>query len=627
MTTLKIGPTDMTDQIQRIPLAKLYVAVENARFGSQELGDLDALAASIVELGELVQPLHVYADDDAENYAVWDGGRRWNALMKLVKGKKSKLPEALAAGIPCIVTSRERARLHSLATFNRHDMHPADEFLAYKAMFDAGVTEPERIAAACAVPTPRVRQLLRLCGVAPAILDAFKAGELALDVVEAFTLSTDHDKQLAVLEAVRGRSKAPSAWQVKAAFREDAIGATDPWAVFVGREAYEAAGGTFLTDLFDRENEDWANGDLVKLLAQQKLDKLLEEVQAEGWAKVEFVERNRYNWSNGLERQGEPWSDEFKASAIAFVRQNYDGRMMVERGYYRASKAAGATGAAALKPDPALHGWSHKGHGTMTQAATQATKAALVADPAAAYDALLTHMVIATMFDGSADQDASLLRKEHRWGVPDVETTLDDGYAAMREAWKARLSGFGEDNRYGVGVKCTDVTGLCDYLADLSADEKAQLLALCFARTLWAYEPKSNEHKPDRWAHLGWMARRAKLDMAAAWSPDEAFCRKASKDALLGAWAEIEAMGAEKPSNRGWPDVPKGDLACGVANRARPVGWLPKLLRDLVTPGQSVKATSRRKRGKADADELPAAAVALATGKAAPIPEPEGEDA
>lgn len=589
----------MTSQVERFPLAKLYVAPENARFGASELGDLGALAASILEVGDLIDPLHVYGPDDDGNYAVWDGGRRWNALMTLVKGKKSKLPPALAAGVPCIVSSKETALLHSLATFNREQMHPADEFLAYKRMFDSGM-EPARIAAACAVATPRVNQLLRLNGVAPEILDAFKAGELALDVVEAFTLSLDHDKQRAVLDATRQKGRAPTSWAVKAAFKETAMSARDPWAVFVGREAYEAAGGDFLCDLFDDE-EDFANGALVKLLAQQKLDALLAEVQAEGWAKVEFVDRHKYNWSNGFERQKEPWSDEFKATACAFVRQDYTGEMKVERGFYRPSRSATATGAAALKPDQSLYGWGHKGHGVMTQAATQATAAALVSDPAAAYDGLLTHLALATLFDYSDQNTASLMLPQHRWGAPTVETSGDGEVDAMQEAWRLRLKAFAAERSYSRQVECRDVTGLCDFIAALDADEKAQLMALCFAKTLWAYEAKSNERHPGRWAHLSWMAQRAQLDMAAAWTPDADFLKGGSKEALLDALKDQGHSGT-------WNTAPKKEMVSTVAGTAKRDRWLPKLLANLGTKAEpKTKAKAKGKGGqKAAQPEAPA---------------------
>ncbi len=62
-------------QLQIIPLAKLSLAPENARYGrTYDKDELVALADSVRAAKRLLDPLKAYADGDG--FKVWDGGRR-----------------------------------------------------------------------------------------------------------------------------------------------------------------------------------------------------------------------------------------------------------------------------------------------------------------------------------------------------------------------------------------------------------------------------------------------------------------------------------------------------------------------------------------------------------------------
>lgn len=613
--------TKPTETLQRIPLAKLWLADENARKDSKELGDIEALRGSLLALNRVIDPLHVYPDGD--EFKVWDGRRRLAALKGIQK--KALTPE-LASPPVLVCEDKEAAMMLSAATFVREAMHPADEFLHYKRLFEAGL-DHERIAAACAVPTPRVRQLLRMVGVAPEIVDALRAGELALDVVEAFTLSADHAKQLSVLEAVRQRSKSPTAWMVKDAFRAEAVGPKDRWAVLVGREAYEAAGGTFLSDLFSRgeEDEEWADGNLVKSLAQQQINAMIAELEADGWSFVEFItyDRAHHAWQKGHQQSKGPWSDAVKAKGGVFIVQDWNGKLDVKKGWVKPSKEEreGADPLPGEKPDPALYGWGHKGHGVLTQVATEATKVALIRNPDAAYDALLTHIAWVALAEYSTESTASkLISDGQRWGAPNVEVEGAGEVDAAREAWRARFSPF---LKASYNTKPEDRTGFCDAVAALSAEEKAALMAYCFATSLWAFEDKNNARRPNRWAHLGWIARRAGADLVKAWRPDAEFLKGGSKDALLDAVLDLGNTGT-------WASAPKKEMAATVAAQAKDRGWLPKLLRDLVAapaaPAADVPAKAKRQRppGFLSAPKVRKAIEVLAN--AADTPPPTDQD-
>src|SRR3546814_9743427 len=57
--------------------------------------------------------------------------------------------------------------------------------------------------------------------------------------------------------------------------------------LFVGRDAYEAKGGTITVDLFSQGAEGFADQpELVQELAEEKLDGIADEYRAIGWHEV-----------------------------------------------------------------------------------------------------------------------------------------------------------------------------------------------------------------------------------------------------------------------------------------------------------------------------------------------------
>src|SRR3546814_14416761 len=81
-------------------------------------------------------------------------------------------------------------------------MHPADQFEAFAALIDAGEMVPA-IATRFGVSDKLVRQRLKLGKVAPRLLAAYRAEEMDLETLTAFTLSDSHKRQLAVWKRVR----------------------------------------------------------------------------------------------------------------------------------------------------------------------------------------------------------------------------------------------------------------------------------------------------------------------------------------------------------------------------------------------------------------------------------------
>jgi ParB family chromosome partitioning protein len=127
-------------------------------------------------------------------FAVDAGGRRLKALKQL--SQDGLIPADHL--VPCLVEDQGNAILNS-ATENlqRAAMHPADHFEALDKVIAKGRSEDE-IALKFGVSVDLVRRRLRLARVAPEIIEQFCAGELTLECEMAFTLTKDHNRQLAV---------------------------------------------------------------------------------------------------------------------------------------------------------------------------------------------------------------------------------------------------------------------------------------------------------------------------------------------------------------------------------------------------------------------------------------------
>ena len=559
------------------PLARFQLAPENARHGVEYDADgLAALAGSIRAFGRLLEPLKVYQEGEA--LMVWDGGRRLAALQLLAQ---SEAPQtALLDAVTYTLTDRDEAGLASMATFLREPMHPADRFAAYSALFDAGQTA-EQIAAACAVSAKGVAQLLRFRLLAPEILTAFRAGRMDFEACLAFTIDADHEAQRAVLESFGDRRF--NEWQVKNALRSDAVRGDAFTARIVGRDAYEGAGGRFLVDLFtgdDEGDERWQDGGLLGRLFQAAVEARVAEAQAEGWGEVRVVE-NQYETAIGYhpaEPAGKRFTKEERADLTAFVvHQRHPEAALVINGGWRSHKAQpgdDATAVAKPKPateDPARWGWGHGGHDLTTTQATLAVRSALLANPAAAYDALLAQLAWDAL--GWSGEAISSLRV--RGGA------ATEAEAEARTAWKARLNPVDRVAFYGA-VTALDPT------------EKAELLAFCFALTVTVREARTDNHDKARWAQLGWTARHAGVTLADFGTPSETFLKGGSRPALLTALADL-APGEEVTQ----AEAKKGSLVNQVEHKAdKAGGWAPLLLRDLLTDPAAEKPAKAARKGR-----------------------------
>ena len=264
----------MTNPVIRpIPLSQLELSPENVRKTPASGNALAELTASITAHG-LIGSLVVQAGTPGPNggrYPVIAGGRRLAALNALARDGKLE-PDYL---VPCrIVDNAAIARELSLAeNVVRSDMHPADQVEAFHDLAEKGATA-ETIAERFGVTPRLVSQRLRLGGVDPTLLTAYREGHMSLDTLTAFAITTDQAHQRTVWDQVKDQHNIPGAWQVKRLITEDRVPAGARNARFVGIDVYEAAGGIVTRDLFaeDHEQGTWLDDPtLLNTLATAKL--------------------------------------------------------------------------------------------------------------------------------------------------------------------------------------------------------------------------------------------------------------------------------------------------------------------------------------------------------------------
>jgi len=266
-----------------IPLNKLKKSPKNARKMPHSEASIEAYAASIAAKG-ILQNLVVEPELDADgaatgcNFVTIGEGRRLAQLLR-VKRKEIKKTEPMR----CIVdTANDPHEISLDENVTRENMHPADQFEAFKKLAEERGLGAEDISARFGVTPHVVRQRLRLGAVSPKLMHAYRDGELALDQLMAFAITEDHARQEAVYERLSHNRDAST---IRRLLTETHVAATDRRAVFVGVETYTEAGGTILRDLFTEDRggyfEDVA---LLDLLVTAKLGREADVLrEAEGW--------------------------------------------------------------------------------------------------------------------------------------------------------------------------------------------------------------------------------------------------------------------------------------------------------------------------------------------------------
>lgn len=273
-----------------IPLRSLRLDERNVRSEEPAAGEIEELA-DLIAAQSLLQGLQVVAyehpvrEGKGRNvrmvtHGVVAGGRRYRALHLLVKRRTITLDyEVLCREVP-----EERAVAVSVAeNSGRKAMSDAERIEAFAKLAQGGAGVDE-LSAAFGLSVGTVQRRLRLARVSPVLMAEFRSGAMSLDQLMALALTDDHERQESVWR------NAPEYRRHPQSLRAMIAGEQLPTCVvqFVGLQAYEAAGGRVLRDLFsDDEDAYIVDPEIMVRLGEAKLQDLAEQVRAEGVAWVD----------------------------------------------------------------------------------------------------------------------------------------------------------------------------------------------------------------------------------------------------------------------------------------------------------------------------------------------------
>lgn len=263
--------------VEMVVLSQLAPTPLNVRKKKPDPEKLQELMASIRAVGVL-QNLVVYLMPDGL-LGVVAGGRRLAALLMLME--LGMLTATYL--VPVKKVSEDMAEIISASeNFHHEAMHPADQIAAFQTLCATGKTAAD-IGVQLGYSTAHVQKCLRLAGMAPALLDELAADNINIEQLQALSASEDHDRQVNVWKSAYGVYLTPKYLRDEV-LRGEVSAKGSGRLAFIGRDAYERAGGGFRYDLFSDEGFI-SDAVLLDTLTREKLTDIAAAIAlGEGWA-------------------------------------------------------------------------------------------------------------------------------------------------------------------------------------------------------------------------------------------------------------------------------------------------------------------------------------------------------
>jgi ParB family chromosome partitioning protein len=253
--------------------------------------DVSDLVASIAAHG-LLQPLvgRLIADETIE---IIDGNRRLKALQQL--HADGKLTEQIPVMLRAEEPDADAFEISLAANVLRKPLHPVAEYEAFVQLSERGKTV-EQIAEHFGITVRQVEQRQALGRLHPDVRRAWLDGTITGEAARAFTLAP-------LAEQAAYLARATNTWDlrwdtIRRIFSGQSAPGDSPMAIFVGEEAYLAAGGEMVPDLFV-EPRAFASAELLRQLAGDKLKTEAERIaREEGWAEglTDAEATGRHSW-------------------------------------------------------------------------------------------------------------------------------------------------------------------------------------------------------------------------------------------------------------------------------------------------------------------------------------------
>jgi ParB family transcriptional regulator, chromosome partitioning protein len=514
-------------------------------------------------------------------------------------------------------------------------MHPADQYEAFAKLHDEQGMTADDIAARFGLTPAVVRQRLKLGAVSPALLRVYRDGGMNLEQLMAFTITDDHAAQERVwleLSWNKGRD------MIRHLLTQGQVPANDRRAVFVGIEAYEAAGGVVVRDLFDEAHGGFfADTVLLDRLVLEKLDAAAHAVTAEGWKWMAVAPEFNYSLSAGMRRvypnplplsdegqarldaleaeyealsvqhDGETATPEIEAEfdrleaeidalrgreayqpddigrAGVFVSLGHDGAIRIERGFVRPEDEPVVERPADAAEPTAAEGMESVSGKIEPEAAESETATAL-SDKLV--EDLTYHRTAALQDRLAGDPAMALAAVVHALAVRTFYGAGHNPHSCLKVEPAVVMFGNGiADGKAAQAVAARHDqwarklpkagADLWDWIVAQDGEARLSLLAYCAARTVYAVQqPWSSE--PKRLAHADKLAAAVGLDMVEYWRPTvDSYLGRVTKARIIEAVREgVSDRDAESLAN-----LKKAEMASHAERLLADKRWVPAVLR------------------------------------------------
>lgn len=276
--------------VQIFPFSRLTRSDLNTRIIAHTDREVEEMADSIEAVGILQNLIGVDQHDGTIGIVGGEGRRRGTGILVL-RG----VVDADTPFVPVKVLPVELAVAASMIENGRRkNMHPAEQIIGFRTLQQEGKT-PSQIGALMGFHPRHVQRCLKLANLAPTLLDALARDELELEQCEALTLADSHERQMQIWADAKAQwnGRTPVAQTLRKMATDDKMPLSHPMFVFVGEDAYTAAGGELTADLFSDKDSTFADATLVRSLLDGKLTVLaarLKQEQGWGWAEFRMTE-------------------------------------------------------------------------------------------------------------------------------------------------------------------------------------------------------------------------------------------------------------------------------------------------------------------------------------------------
>ena len=308
----------MTKPSILVPATHLTKSPVNVRKRTDPRADAE-LEASIAGHGLVQNLVGVPVSRKKGHYRITAGGRRLDAIHRLIE--KGMLPPDHEVPVLILTNTKDGREISLAENYDRLQMSPAEDCLAFRDLIEVEGRSTAEIAKRFGIEERFVMGRLRLANLAQPIFEALEANEIILDIAKAYATTADTGRQTAVWEALRNSYSRDNVNEIRRALNGYSYRANDPKALFVGRDAYIAAGGRVEdADLFSTAaDERWIDTHILDELAEAKLTAQAEAIrEREGLGEVRVVAGARIPYMETYALQpltgaAEPLTDEQEA--------------------------------------------------------------------------------------------------------------------------------------------------------------------------------------------------------------------------------------------------------------------------------------------------------------------------